>query len=398
LAKLDSCLHRLAAFYEIGRNSGRSAAMEGIRGIAVLLVFAVHAHAIFSPLLERESFARAVSAFLAINGHSGVDMFFVLSGYLIYGLALKNSHGVGGFWKRRLRRVYPAFLVIFAVVAAAKAALGMLDADAAGMNLRLYLLLNAALVPGIVAIEPVVTVAWTLSYEMLFYMAVPAAAVLLKLNRWRWRARLMLCLSAGAAYMIWRLADPLAYWPALRIAPTAHPRLLLFLVGIAIYEVMSWRALRERLNAWTEAFSVALWMASFAAVHEIQKREATLLVANWRTVALCAGLPGLFLHALANPGMLERAMSWTPLRWLGNMSYSFYLSHGLAMNAIGHAGRKLDLSSIPGWLSYCLLAAASFVFAWLLSSLLFGLVEKPLSLSRSQEPVSKNSVEAARLT
>jgi exopolysaccharide production protein ExoZ len=84
LFKLGRGLQRLAAFYEIGQGAGRIAPMEGLRGIAVLLVFFVHADTLFSPLLDPGSIGRRVSWFLSINGHSGVDMFFVLSGYLIY--------------------------------------------------------------------------------------------------------------------------------------------------------------------------------------------------------------------------------------------------------------------------------------------------------------------------
>src|SRR5215472_13986750 len=75
---------RLKALESPGK-TGRILAMEGIRGYAVLLVFMVHQHTLFSRYLAPQSSIARLSQFSHHIGNSGVDLFFVLSGFLIYG-------------------------------------------------------------------------------------------------------------------------------------------------------------------------------------------------------------------------------------------------------------------------------------------------------------------------
>ncbi|MEZ5090189.1 MAG: acyltransferase family protein [Micropruina sp.] len=124
-------------------------------------------------------------------GHAGVDLFFVLSGYLIYGAVIRRPtpYGRSG---RRLRRIYPVFLTVFAVYV-------LLDLTIAGTH-RIpsepwpaigYLLANLALLPGIVPIDPLLTVAWSLSFEFFYYLTIPLAVALLRMRRWQPRQRLL---------------------------------------------------------------------------------------------------------------------------------------------------------------------------------------------------------------
>src|SRR5205085_10581970 len=89
--------------------------MEGMRGFAVALVFLTHFCTLIAPSLkqapELAEFAVAVHAI----GNTGVDLFFVLSGYLIYKSLLEREQNFFGFMWRRIRRIYPAFLAVFAV-------------------------------------------------------------------------------------------------------------------------------------------------------------------------------------------------------------------------------------------------------------------------------------------
>ncbi len=77
---------------------------------------------------------------------------------------------------------------------------------------------------------------------------------------------------------------------------------------------------------------------------------------------------------------IARLLCWTPLRWLGNMSYSYYLVHGLALLVMGKAFEAaLPAASLSPWGLLILLPLA---FAWTLlpSAMMFILVERPLSL------------------
>src|SRR4051812_40505055 len=108
---------RLAGIYEVGVAGSRSRnlPMEGLRGLAVILVFFVHYHFVFKPWVSPDSHTFAVSNFLSTIGLSGVDLFFVISGYLIYGLTIRKPGKYMMFIKRRMQRIYPTFLCVFAL-------------------------------------------------------------------------------------------------------------------------------------------------------------------------------------------------------------------------------------------------------------------------------------------
>ena len=75
---------RLAPIYEMGSASSRVPAMEGIRGVAVTLVFFVHYYQLFGKALPEGHPTREAMRWFGSMGHAGVDLFFLLSGYLIY--------------------------------------------------------------------------------------------------------------------------------------------------------------------------------------------------------------------------------------------------------------------------------------------------------------------------
>ena len=92
--------------------------MEGLRGLAALLVFGVHYAYFVGPYLgHAPTFAAAVER-LSQVGNTGVDLFFVLSGYLIYGSLMARAQPVGPYLARRVTRIYPVFIVVFVVYAA----------------------------------------------------------------------------------------------------------------------------------------------------------------------------------------------------------------------------------------------------------------------------------------
>jgi peptidoglycan/LPS O-acetylase OafA/YrhL len=90
----------------------RYAGLDGLRAIAVLLVMAFH-------LLPGA----------VVGGYLGVDVFFVISGFLITALLLRErattgNIKLGAFWMRRVRRLVPALVLLLLVCCAAALALG----------------------------------------------------------------------------------------------------------------------------------------------------------------------------------------------------------------------------------------------------------------------------------
>src|SRR5262245_14836318 len=150
---------RVASLYEVSDRRGRVVPLEGARGVAVLLVFFVHFHTLFSGYLDPHSLSYVASNFLGTIGNAGVDLFFALSGYLLYGVMIQKPIDYETFLRRRVGRIYPTFLCVFSLYlflswlfpekSRIPAALG------SGLS---YVVQNLLFLPGIFDVEPMITV------------------------------------------------------------------------------------------------------------------------------------------------------------------------------------------------------------------------------------------------
>ncbi len=89
----DSFLERI---YAVEAGGERVLAMEGMRGVAVLLVFCVHYHALFQRYLADASAAMRVSRYVGTVGHAGVDLFFGLGPSMRHAVGAARDAGLGG--------------------------------------------------------------------------------------------------------------------------------------------------------------------------------------------------------------------------------------------------------------------------------------------------------------
>jgi exopolysaccharide production protein ExoZ len=337
--------------------------MEGLRGFAVLLVFFVHYVDQIKQWLPQEGFAAAVASAMEHIGHSGVDLFFALSGYLIYGSLLSRAQPFLPYIARRIQRIYPVFTAVFVLYIG----LSLLFPDenkipspvSAG---AIYLMQNYLLLPGLLPIRPMISVAWSLSYEMFYYLAAPVLLAALGLRRRSssWRVAAFIAIGVGLAAATAVLGGP--------------ARLIMFVCGIVLFEAIQ----HSRLTASSLAGVIAL-IAGLACMLLPIADPAGLTV---KTVILSVAFFVVCLACFGTPqATLPRAFSWLPLRWLGNMSYSYYLAHGLALK-----GAFLALSTImpPGGdqpAMFWLLLPPMLAVTLLASAPLFLWVERPFSLA-----------------
>jgi peptidoglycan/LPS O-acetylase OafA/YrhL len=164
-------------------------ALDGIRALAVLAVIGVHSQV---PGMD--------------VGRLGVDLFFVLSGFLITSLlkAEAESGGIrlGAFYLRRVRRLYPALLVLLAIYALVFPLLGnpchWRDVLIAGLYLSDY----AVAFKQRTGFDPIISHTWSLSVEEHFYLLWPL--IVIGLTRLKWRALPLLFLAYALA-TFWRL-------------------------------------------------------------------------------------------------------------------------------------------------------------------------------------------------
>lgn len=105
----------LAQHFELSRGGGPSnlRSMEGLRGFAVFLVFLVDYVNPVQPWIDEQSAVLVLATAVHTIGNTGVDPFFVLSGYLIYSSLISRPQKFSRFMSRRVQRIYPAFVPVF---------------------------------------------------------------------------------------------------------------------------------------------------------------------------------------------------------------------------------------------------------------------------------------------
>ena len=188
----------LTAKLEIGRGGQENIrCLEGLRGFAVLLVFFVHYIVLGASALQDGTWTSRLAIGIHNIGHTGVDLFFVLSGYLIYGSLIHKPKPFRTYFGRRIERIYPTFLVvlgIYLILSFMFPEQSKLPSDP--LQAILYLVQNLLLLPGIFPIIPIIAVSWSLSYEMFYYLFIPLVISGLTSARLASRAAVCSCFSS----------------------------------------------------------------------------------------------------------------------------------------------------------------------------------------------------------
>lgn len=348
--------------------------MEGLRGVAALLVLLVHYHSLFLPFSGGADWLRNASLFAASIGHTGVDLFFILSGYLIYGVMLKNSFRFPPYLARRARRLYPVFLGVFS----AYILLSYLFPEksklpAGGGDLAVYLLQNLLMLPGILRVTPMITPAWSLSYEWLFYLLGPAVVWGTGMPRWAPRRRVLLLLGIAGAHL---------GLCALGVAD--HPRMAVFVAGCLLWEAVQ-TSPRMWLPATWEPAALTGYLTSLGIIGWMISSSKDPIVVS---VASPASYSGLLLfsgfwfvaYSLFHQGLLARFFSLDILRWMGNISYSYYLVHGLVLHGLKMIlGKAVTAAGIePSPALYVALFPVALAVTVVAGAMLFIALERPV--------------------
>ena len=334
--------------------------MEGLRGFAVFLVFLVHYATLVQPWVTPQGGVAATLDALHRIGNAGVDLFFVLSGFLIYGHLIASPQPFGRYIARRVQRIYPAFLAVFSVYVVLSflrtSDSKLPDGDVATI---IYLVQNLLLLPGLLPIEPLITVAWSLSYEMVYYLVMPGAIAVLALR------------SRSSGWRITFFAASTLVALAVFAVAGGSVRLTMFLAGVLLYETLP----RGRAPG-----SAAAWIALVLCLAALLVPMPGPAGQTLRTALLFTGFFVLCYSCFGQPRQtVARAFRWTPMRWLGNMSYSYYLIHGLTLKALFLALGKACPPGSTGDLGVWLIVPA-FALTLAPSALLFLWVERPFSL------------------
>jgi exopolysaccharide production protein ExoZ len=289
------------------------------------------------------------------TGAAGVDVFFVISGFIMWVVTSGRPVSPAEFLQRRVERIVPLYWGLTLLTAAAAIAVPALFPamqPSAGHVLKSLFFVPHADPTGLIA--PLVVPGWTLNYEMFFYILF--AATLLAPARARPYLLTAVLVGLAAARPLGDITNPL--W-----STYSNNLLLEFAAGVWLGKAWREHRLPGRAAGWT---MVALGLAGFVAV-------ALSGVDVERARALLWGVPALLL--VAGAVSLEQAgpiPAMPPLRALGDASYSVYLVHGLAISAAFRLLQRAGVTSLP------ILFAAALIAGVAAGLAAYHLVEKPL--------------------
>jgi peptidoglycan/LPS O-acetylase OafA/YrhL len=312
--------------------------IEGLRAIAVLLV-----------LLDHAGLAQVS------GGYVGVDVFFVLSGFLITGLLLKEVRETGGisighFYARRARRLLPAAtLVLIVTVLLSYEVFGQLRANRVAEDARWTALFASnfrSIQQGTDYLgaqqEPSpLQHYWSLAVEEQFYLVWPLLILLLATVakgipvRLKLGVALTLIIGASFAYSVHLTAvdRTTAYFSPL-------PRASELAAGALLAVVSPWLLKAPRMagvvTSWA-GVALILWAAVTFDAHTVFPGAAIAVPVAGALLAVAGG-------SIAPGGGAEVLLARSPMQWTGKMSYGIYLWHWpVILLAAGYAGRDLSV-------------------------------------------------------
>jgi peptidoglycan/LPS O-acetylase OafA/YrhL len=346
--------------------------LDGVRALAVSAVVAYH-------------IGTTSGTTVLPGGFLGVDLFFVLSGYLITGLLVAEVRRTGrisikDFYLRRARRLLPALITLLLVVGA----LGVLWVPEQAARLRGDLVAALGYVTNWWLIAEnssyfapagdrpaLLTHLWSLAVEEQYYLVWPLVLIALAAVRPRRSAMIILVLAGVAASTV---AAILLYEPfsdPSRVYYGTDTRALAPLLGGALALVVQpwWQRERPRSRRrWLDGAGIIalLVLAGVAAV--LHDTDAALYRGGFLVIA---ALGAAVVAAAGHPStVLGEALAARPLRWVGERSYAIYLWHW-PVCVLTRPG--LDIP-VDGWANAALRIGVILVLA----DLSYRLIERPI--------------------
>jgi exopolysaccharide production protein ExoZ len=290
-------------------------------------------------------------------GFAGVDVFFVISGFVMCFIYTRSKAGrgsLGAFWSRRFARIMPLYWLL-TCVALVVYLIDPSKVNSSGGTTSIWK--SFVLVPG--QDKFLIENGWTLSYEMYFYALFSLAFLFVDKTR--------------GAFAVCALIAVLVSTNLLHVVSLpflTSPLLFEFAFGIVIFLILS-----HGSGAWTRRLGVISLLAGLVGLASVH--ITSTVVPN--SVALTVGLPAALIvfGVVSQESLISRAPSLLLAR-LGDSSYSMYLFHPFILSVAAIVFRKLRLGGygIVPELAYWLLVAVSVLVA---SYWLFRFIETPLN-------------------
>lgn len=288
------------------RASKRFPALDGLRAVSILLVVVFHVGS---------------ATFVWANGRLGVAVFFVLSGYLITTLLLRENErdgriSVSGFYLRRAFRILPLYYVVLALYVVLYMGIGLGGRGELRHSLPWFLTYMNDFRPGILGGSTPYTQSWSLGVEEKFYFVWPLLAFVL-LPRFRTQVA---AIAAAVPVLLYALgvAPWFAYYGQIMVG---------CLLAVALNRPVGFRVLTLAARG---PFAIAA-----AVVLLVLERQHHVLSLAFPVAA------AVVLAGLVTGGPGTWLLSTRTMIWVGQRAYAVYLIHMLCLLAALHAARKV---------------------------------------------------------
>lgn len=307
---------------------------------------------------QRAPLASGFTAFDPVWWPGGVDIFFVISGFIMYHISAEHfgrPGAPGRFVERRLIRLVPPywFFTTLALIAMTLLPGEMAQNQSSVWHiLASYLFIPAANPAG--QAYPVLILGWTLNFEMLFYAIFALGLVFVRRTGLLVIAGVLIAMSAAS--QLAGLPLPLSSW--------CSPILIEFLFGIGIAMLRGQGVRLPIPLGWA--------LAAAGAVALVLLQSVGIPGSHWVWRFLWAGAPaalmvgGLALIPEGQPGPVKRALILG-----GDASYALYLSHPFVLSVIAMIVGRIGMTSAAAYI------AVSFVACIVAAVLTFLLLERP---------------------
>ncbi|ADV83312.1 acyltransferase family protein [Terriglobus saanensis] len=328
--------------------------LDGLRACAILAVFLHHSMGYKSTWM-------------------GVDLFFILSGFLITGILLSKkkdrmSSYFASFYGKRVRRILPPYLLLLLVASAVFGTWWYRYWYMYFGATNFFQMLN---LPQPEALGPL----WSLAVEEQFYFVWPFVIFFCK-EVWVARCAVFLIVLAPVLRVV---CTPL-FLDTLPIYTGTPFRMDLLASGALVAIV--WRKRRQVVEVWGR-YGLVLAALGFAGFELTQKfahlyqasntRWSNLLIYEWSLV-ICLGV---FLWALS--GWKVGILEWTPLKYIGRISYSMYLIHELVIDVL-----------VPRFGNFTVKTTLiAFMISTAYAALSWHFIEKPIISTGAHESISR---------
>jgi len=337
--------------------------LDGLRGVAVLLVMCFH--------LGVPGFG---------NGAIGVDIFFVLSGYLISNVLLNRQDGLSEFYWRRFLRLFPAMALVCLALLAVRPFLTDPEQPLVDVLYGALYVANWTRVwgPG----DPrYLGHLWSVAIEEQFYLLWPA--IFATLVMFRRRTSVALTALLVAASIAWRLHLIDAGAPIARIYNGSDTRADQLLIGCVLALCIGQGSGHSLVERWTRRLAPSM-LSCLVLLTTLVASDAPWMLAFGHTAAALATAVLLAAVAQPAPGWLQSCLAWRPLIGVGKISYGLYLWH-----------YPVSLMLLLGGVPLLVRIVLTFVISFIAAALSFRFVERPILRFRVSVPPERAKVLGA---